>query len=301
MGILKSVERNYVLLLRDRDLMHAKLKVVQDVTQYERETYNRNGDWFIAGCLGPCAATTAETSIQEWESLRKIKYWKNLVLIDAHKGLERIGRHIGKQRGVQWREYWAFMDSLCDISCADGLKRFESYLQHRPEFDFLSLIGNPYSPTPQHLKKIRFSNHPVKSLELDSVKLRLKLDDDEEEDEQDHKSANEYFFDCFDQLSDKFAALRTDNDEDEEELSYRTPPQSPTAFMNSQSVFIRSSGPTKEDFDVFNVLESVEIDAKLYPTANRWKKFVGLYQDSERQHWPPLDSPRVKTSIRTNK
>jgi len=346
--ILKSVEKNFVLLLRDRDLIGKKFEFVQDLAKFERENSQKNGEFFIAGCLGPCAATTAENLKREWDSLRKLKEWKNLILSDAHKGLEMIGRHIAKQRGIQWKEFWAFLDSLCDISNAEGLERFEAYLQHRPEFDYLTLIGNPYSPSPQHVRKLRFSSTPMKASQLDSVKvkLHLQLDDDEENEENyqdanenDNKNADENFFDCFDELSEKLAGLQppskvfssslqppsTDfgslqssaalsnlqsstafsnlqpTEKNEDEIPFGTPPNSPTAMSNCKPVFIRSSGPTKEDFDVFNVLESVEIDAKLYPTVSRWKKFVGLYQQSERQHWPPLDSPRVKKPVRTTK
>lgn len=100
MKILKSVEKNFVLLLRDRDLIGTKLEIIQDFSKFAKEHWRTNGgasgrrgasgggDWFIAGCLGPCAATTAENLKREWDSLRKLKEWKNFILSDAHKGFK---------------------------------------------------------------------------------------------------------------------------------------------------------------------------------------------------------------------
>lgn len=55
---------------------------------------------------------------------------------DEEKGLECIGRVLAKEKNVEWREYWDFLEEFIDIASENGLKKLENYLgQRRKEHD----------------------------------------------------------------------------------------------------------------------------------------------------------------------
>ncbi|CAB4065201.1 ANKLE2 [Lepeophtheirus salmonis] len=78
----------------------------------------------VSGLLGPISPIEAPKLKKEWKmsgSKRRLN--------DPNRGFEKQGREIAKKYGIDWREYWEFLDAYVDFSTTDGLIALEDYLE----------------------------------------------------------------------------------------------------------------------------------------------------------------------------
>lgn len=87
------------------------------------------GDVISQAFAGPMSPSKATQFYREWKSpsCEKEKHI-NARRTDSERGLERVGRHIAHQEGVEWSEYWDFLGCYTDLSKDEGISRLEGYL-----------------------------------------------------------------------------------------------------------------------------------------------------------------------------
>ncbi|PIK44362.1 putative ankyrin repeat and LEM domain-containing protein 2 [Apostichopus japonicus] len=87
-------------------------------------------DWSVKAFAGPMSPKEASDLYQRWKGrcTGRNKEDSHIQRSDEEKGLERIGRKLSQSAGVQWKEYWDFLDEFVDLATSEGLQKLENYL-----------------------------------------------------------------------------------------------------------------------------------------------------------------------------
>ena len=80
-----------------------------------------------------------------------------------------ISRQLAHDRLIPWSEYWSFLGSYADLSCAEGLKKLEDYLAKKNHFASLNR-----SVTPQRIRALNSSVLRTPESRQSSVVVNLK-------------------------------------------------------------------------------------------------------------------------------
>ncbi|KAL1238141.1 Ankyrin repeat and LEM domain-containing protein [Trichinella spiralis] len=236
----------------------------------------------LTAAAGPMKHTEAEHIYQQWRNRPSAKGFSSplevllqvrLRCIDSEKGMERIGRHLADTVGVQWVEYWDFLKEYCDLRSEKGLTLFNDYLMAstvgkltvEEDFSFQSDLTSA-SIEYRDEKETQLVNFVCERFQSISV---LNLDSEEEE-----------YFTC------------DDSDEDEDDSVFYFADDTPAVG------FIHGENPTKTDFDVYTAISECDISLESFPAVMAWHRKVSKYTVEVMSHWPPVDSPRARISIK---
>ncbi|XP_003375645.1 ANK repeat and LEM domain-containing protein [Trichinella spiralis] len=236
----------------------------------------------LTAAAGPMKHTEAEHIYQQWRNRPSAKGFSSplevllqvrLRCIDSEKGMERIGRHLADTVGVQWVEYWDFLKEYCDLRSEKGLTLFNDYLMAstvgkltvEEDFSFQSDLTSA-SIEYRDEKETQLVNFVCERFQSISM---LNLDSEEEE-----------YFTC------------DDSDEDEDDSVFYFADDTPAVG------FIHGENPTKTDFDVYTAISECDISLESFPAVMAWHQKVSKYTVEVMSHWPPVDSPRARISIK---
>ncbi|XP_073994099.1 ankyrin repeat and LEM domain-containing protein 2 isoform X2 [Rhodnius prolixus] len=88
----------------------------------------------VQALAGPMSEEKALSFRKEWRtSPRSSGSNARPSLFDSAKGLERIGRTLASVNGVQWTEYWEFLDAFVNLDSIEGLNMLETFLKNKIE------------------------------------------------------------------------------------------------------------------------------------------------------------------------
>ena len=48
-----------------------------------------------------------------------------------HQGWEQVGRLLAKVHGVEWEEYWPFLDIMADLTTLEGVHKLNDYFKSK--------------------------------------------------------------------------------------------------------------------------------------------------------------------------
>lgn len=111
--------RYYITITRDED--RVMIGTPTDSPSFEN----------VSGIAGPMSPLFAQELYQSLKSPGKAASPVELQirLTDAFKGVERIARIECKKNGVNWNEYWDFLDSHINLASDQGLRKLETHLR----------------------------------------------------------------------------------------------------------------------------------------------------------------------------
>lgn len=118
----------------------------------------------LAGYVGPVSPTVANDiydRLRTSSRLRQSPVNVDLLRSDDQKGYERILRKICEDMNLPWYEYWAFLDSYCNLKTSEGVRKLEIYLKQKK---FVSILD-------QQLKSIQIILNDQMNMKADDRTL----------------------------------------------------------------------------------------------------------------------------------
>lgn len=89
----------------------------------------------VQAVAGPMTKEQAQVFRKKWKTPPRLSnspiVKQRPELSDPEKGLEKIGRILANEFGVQWKEYWPFLKSFQDLASDEGLNALENFLKER--------------------------------------------------------------------------------------------------------------------------------------------------------------------------
>lgn len=116
----------------------------------------------LAGYVGPVSPNVANEIYERLKSpakLRRSPLNLDILRSDDYKGYERILRKMTDEMNLPWCEYWAFLDSYCNLKSADGQEKLEIYLNQKKVLN----IFNSQIDSIQAILNDRVNNNDLKS------------------------------------------------------------------------------------------------------------------------------------------
>ncbi|RNA15256.1 ankyrin repeat and LEM domain-containing 2, partial [Brachionus plicatilis] len=95
----------------------------------------------LAGYVGPVSPNVANEIYERLKSpakLRRSPLNLDILRSDDYKGYERILRKMTDEMNLPWSEYWAFLDSYCNLKSPDGHEKLEIYLNQKKILNILN-------------------------------------------------------------------------------------------------------------------------------------------------------------------
>lgn len=116
----------------------------------------------LAGYVGPVSPKVANEIYERLRSpakLRRSPLNLDILRSDDYKGYERILRKMTDEMNLPWCEYWAFLDSYCNLKSPDGQQKLEIYLNQKKVLN----IFNSQIDSIQAILNDRVNNNDLKS------------------------------------------------------------------------------------------------------------------------------------------
>ncbi|CAJ0580352.1 unnamed protein product, partial [Mesorhabditis spiculigera] len=262
----------------------------------------------LAACAGPfLGEETAQAFQKDW-ARSGFKEKRS----DMEKGFERVGRQLARKYGVEWREAWVFLETMCDVTTEEGLQLVDHYLRKmrlQPDESF----GDSTQTEPR--KQLFFAEEddmegagdmPSENEDFCDAAEMFEEPDSEEPSPDDSlmgltKRMDETAIEDEAMEFEDLALVSPVPDAGDEKMDdqesksgiaslsddeYDTPPPSPPPTYLFEE-------PTKLDNDLFLALnETPEERLGKFPQVSLFMRQMGRVEERARQCWPGVDSPR---------
>lgn len=88
---------------------------------------------YIEAVAGPTSPPLAEEFFRRLKSPDRRNPQIQVRLSDSKKGIERMARVTCREMGIDWKEWWPFLQTSVDLASSKGLKLLEQHLKRQEE------------------------------------------------------------------------------------------------------------------------------------------------------------------------